>query len=608
MLDIIIAELLLAILITFFVGKKLAAIIAFFISLLPLVALLDWASMYGFKFISFGIEKSMNIAISGITLHLAITPLSWFFGIMIFSLFPAIMLFSYSFYDKNDGFYPFMLLALFSSFGILLARDMLTLFLFWEMMSWSSFILIYRNKDKEATIIYLVFSTLSAFLIIFGILLLYSQNNSLLFSEINLTPNLETVVAIISMISGFAVKAALMPLHVWAPVVYSKSDEPFVAFLAGGLSKLGYYGMFLFMFSLPGAKIMEEYFSHISPNYILAVIGALSAFIATIIAFMQDDIRKLLAYSSIGQLGYIAVGLGIGSQLAITGALFQAFNHAFFKTVLFLAAGAVAYRTGKWKISELGGVAYKMPITFTIALLSIFTLAAIPITSGFAAKWLLYEAAIKAKYIFVAPIMLIAGVGAFLYSFRILYGVFLGGNNHPDIKEAPKSMLAAMFVLVLPMIIFVIFPGYALDMMSRALSDAGIASIPHTVFTIKTSLASYNAIAVLITLIAALIPAFLIYKSKPHRIVDFKDNYLAGEIPSKYENISMHAAHNFYKPVEDVMKPYFEPGTIEYYKGIYKGLAILSNTLRKVYTGFTQDYAIYVAIFLLTVMGWLIWL
>ncbi len=609
MLDIILAEILVAAIITFFVGRKLAAIIAMAVSILPLIALLDWASLYGFNIIHLGIEKSISIPIAGVSLNLAITPLGWFFALMIIPLFPAIMLFSYSFYKKNDGFYPFMLLALLSSIGIIMAKDMLTFFLFWEMMSWSSFLLVYRSRDKEAVMSYFIFSSLSAFLIFLGILIIYQQNASLLFSSINIESNAYGVVAIISLIAGFAIKSVLMPLHAWAPYVYSKSDEPFVAFLAGGLSKLGYYGMFLILFILAGAKVLETYFTNLSPNYILAVFGALSAFIATLIAFMQDDMRKLLAYSSIGQLGYIAIGFGIGTPLAVSGALFQAFNHAFFKAVLFLAAGAVAYRTGKWKISELGGVGYRMPFTFMATLFAIFTLAAIPITSGFAAKWLLYESAIDAKYIFVAPIMLIAGVGAFLYSFRILYGVFLGENRYPNIKEAPKSMVAAMFILVMPLLIFLIFPGYMLDMMHDALISGNIATLNHNAFVIETSLASYNTIAVIVALMIALIPAILIYKTRKHRVVDFMDNYLAGELPELYDNkISMHAASRFYKPIEEIIGPYFEPGTMSYYMAIYRGLKAISDAVRKIYTGKAGDYAIYVTLFLLIIMGWFIWM
>ncbi|MCD6147567.1 MAG: NADH/ubiquinone/plastoquinone (complex I) [Thermoplasmata archaeon] len=608
MLELIFAVLLIAAFATLFIKSgRIAAIISLIASAMPLIAVMDWANDFGIKAFSFGVENSMDFSIAGITMHLSITSFAWFFAVMVFSLLPPIFLFSYSFFEKNNGFFPFMLFLITAVFGILLASDFLTLFFFWELMAASSFILVYISRDKKAIMSYLAFSVLSAVLILVGIALLYSQSGTLIFSDIVLNADKVTVSAIILMVAGFAVKSALMPLHAWAPFVYSKADEPFVAFLSGGLSKVGYYGMFFMLFALPGAKILHQYFNSGVATYLLAVIGAISAFIGTLLAFMEDDLRKLLAYSSIAQLGYIAVGFGIGSSLAMAGALFQAFNHAFFKSVLFLAAGAVAYRTGKWKISELGGVGYKMPFTFMAALFAIFALAAIPITSGFAAKWLLYEAAVSNKYIFITPIMLIAGVGAFLYSFRILYGVFLGENRHDDIKEAPLPMIAGMFLLVLPLIIFLIFPGYMLDMMHSALVDAGIGTISHTNYVIRTGTASYNTLAVVIGMMVVMIPAFLIYVLRKQKKVDFKDNFLAGEPYEFYGYISMHAANNFYKPIEDVIMPYLRKGAISFYTALYNAMGRVSDASRKIYTGLSQDYTIYIIIFFFIIVGWLIW-
>jgi len=608
MVEMVFAVLVIAFLFTLFIkDNRVASVISIITSLFPLFLFLDWGREYGMSIISLGFERSMNIDFAGVTLNFEISPLAWFFGIMIFSLIPPIMLFSYSFFSKNDGFHPFMILLMLSVLGILFSADFLSFFLFWELMALGIFIMIYRNGDRKAMIRYLSYSIFSGVLILTGIALLYRINGTLLFSGISLSADFENFAAIVLLVIGFAVKAALMPLHTWVPPVYSTSEEPFVAFLSGGLSKLGYYGLILVLFSIPGASMMESYLDSAMATYLLAVAGSLTAFFATFLAIFEDDLRKLLAYSSIAQLGYIAVGVGIGSSLAMAGALFQAFNHAFFKATLFLAAGSVAYRTGKWKISELGGVAYKMPLTFMAALFSIFALAAIPITSGFAAKWLLYEAAIERRYVFIAPLMLIAGVGAFLYSFRVLYGVFLGENRHPDIKEAPLPMVGGMFLLVMPLIIFLIFPGYMLDMMSSFFSSTGIAEISHSPYIIHTGLASYNTIAVIVGMIFAMIPAFLIYKLRKQRLVDFDDNYMGGEIPSLYNHISMHAAHNFYKPLKDVVMPYLEGGATSLYAGLYKVVEAIAEGIRRIYDGMVQDYAIYIIVSLLLIAGWLLW-
>ncbi len=594
---------------------RIAAAVAIIASLLPLFALTSWAGIMGISLPSFlaplEFESSLVYNLGPGTLNLAITPLGWFFLLLLATSFPLALLFASSFVrNRAGGFYAGMLLTMLGSFGVLLARDALTFFLFWEIMSWSILAMVLRGGDRRAIVSYLSFGSLSAMLLLFGFMMLYFKTGTFLFGDMHLDTSLTTLVALSMIVAGLAVKGALMPLHVWAPHVYSRSEEPFVAFLSGGLSKLGYFGMLLFMYGIAGLSLLSSWgtFRDVSYfGYALAVIGAFTAFAGTVLAVMQDDLRKLLAYSSVGQLGYIAIGIGIGTPLALTGALFQALNHTFFKAVLFLAAGAVYYRTGKWKISELGGLGYRMPFTFLAALFAIFALAAIPITSGFAAKWLLYEAAIEKKFLFVTPIMLIAGVGAFLYAYKILYGVFLGEPRY-DVKEAPISQLVAMWLLVLPLVIFLIFPGWVADLAAPILSEYGMQPIPHTPYVITTNLAAYNTLAVIFALMGALLVSLILYKWKPQEVVPHEDNYLAGEPPELYEYISMHAASNYYEPFEDVFGPVFRRGAERAWEIILAAAEFLGNGARRLYTGLTQDYSIYILLFFLILVGWwLLW-
>ncbi len=594
---------------------KIAGTIAFFVSLLPFLAVLSWAGQMGINIPSYlnllHFESMATYNLGAGSLLLEITPLGWFFLLLLASLFPMVMLYSVSFVRENaGGFYAAMLMTMLGTFGIILAKDMLTFFLFWEIMSWSIFALVLRGHDRRAIVSYLAFGSMSAMLILFGFMILYYDTDTLLFAHMHLAPTRLNLVALSMIVAGFAVKGALMPMHVWAPHAYSKSEEPFVAFLSGGLSKLGYFGMMLFMYSVAGMGLLASWgtFRDVSWfGYSLAVVGAFTAFAGTILAVMQDDLRKLLAYSSIGQLGYIAIGMGIGTPLAITGALFQALNHTFFKAVLFLAAGAVYYRTGKWKISELGGLGYRMPFTFLASLFAIFALAGIPITSGFAAKWLLYEAAIEKKFLFVTPIMLIAGVGAFLYAYKILYGVFLGEPRY-DVKEAPLGQLVAMWILVLPLVIFLVFPGWVADMAAPILKEYGMQAIPHTPFVITTSLGVYNTLAVIFGIIGTLLLALVLYKWKPQEVVPHEDNYLAGEPPELYENISMHAAYKYYEPFEEVFLPYFRSGAEKLWEVVLYAGEILGTGARKIYTGMVEDYTMYILLFFIILIGWwLLW-
>jgi NADH-quinone oxidoreductase subunit M len=217
--------------------------------------------MIGRQFLNFiTLERSVSYNIEIATIMLKITPLGWFFLLLLASAFPMAILFSITFIKKNaGGFYAAMITSMIGSMGILLAQDILSFYMFWEIMSWSILALVLRSHDKKAIMSYLSFGVLSAMLILLGIMLLYSETGTFVFSEMGFMANNTTLIALSLLVSGFAVKGVLVPMHVWAPYVYSRSEEPFVAFLSGGLSKLGYFAMILFMYGVVGISVLNSW-------------------------------------------------------------------------------------------------------------------------------------------------------------------------------------------------------------------------------------------------------------------------------------------------------------------------------------------------------------
>jgi NADH-quinone oxidoreductase subunit M len=583
-------------------GKKYAPIIA--------VAFTGITSI--FFYLWYGNFGSYTIDI-GITLNFTFDLTTWFFMLMINTVIFSALLFSISANLKRaGGFSTLMLLGFAGANGVLLARDFLSLYLFWELMSWSVYLLVLRTSGEYARR-YLLFGVLSAYFILMGIGIIYYYTGSFLFSSTlsGVIPHFAWAWAIVFLVLGFGIKMAVMPFHVWAPYAYS-SEPPFVAFLSGGLSKLGAFGIFMSFYSIAGISVLNSFgtFRGVSlMSYPFALLGAITAFVGTILAIFQDDLRKLLAYSSIGQLGYVMIGLGLGTPLAVGGALFHAFNHAFFKSLLFLGAGAVIYRTGKYKISEMGGLGYKMPFTFMFVLFAIFALAGIPLTSGFVSKWMLYEAAISNKFVVVAPLMLIASVGAYLYSYRILYGVFLGElrEEHKNVKEAPAPMLTAMFILMLPLIIFSIAPGWILGWINKILGNTGIGSIDYSTFSYTSAIGGANMAVFWVAFILLLLFAMFIFMAKKARVVDQYDNYFAGEAP---KSVSLHAAHNYYKPLRDTWAPLLKYSIDRGYDRFTSFIADGFYEIKKIYTGNPQDYAAYLGIAFLVFLlvgWWLLW-
>jgi len=574
----------------------------------PAIALIFVAITGIFLYVWYGNFGSYTVDI-GVKLNLTFDITTWFFMLMMNTVIFSSLLFAVSANLKNaGGFSTLMLLGFAGANGVLLSRDFLSLYIFWELMSWSVYVLILRSSGEYARR-YLLFGVLSAYLIIMGIGIVYYYTGSFLYSNAlsGAIPHYAWAWILTFLILGFGVKMAIVPLHVWAPYAYS-SEQPFVAFLSGGLSKLGTFGIYMSMYSIAGVSILNSFgtFRGVSLlGYPFALLGAITAFVGTILAIFQDDLRKLLAYSSIGQLGYVMVGLGLGTPLAVGGALFHAFNHAFFKSILFLGAGAVIYRTGKYKISEMGGLGYKMPFTFLFVLFAIFALAGIPLTSGFISKWMLYEAAIEKKFIIITPLMLIASVGAFLYSFRILYGVFLGQLDKPNenVKEAPVPMLAAMAILMLPLLIFSIFPGFVLKWINGVLMEMGIGSLHYTTYAYYSSIGGANMLVFWIVFILLFMVAMIIFMMKKAITVDQYDNYLAGESPSY---VQLHAANNFYKPLRDVWAPLLKYSVDRAYEKISKFFVGGFEEIKKMYTGNPQDYAAYLGITFLIflIIGW----
>ncbi len=579
-------------------GRKYAPAIALIFVAITGIFLYVWYGSFGSYTIDIGVKLNFTFDIT-----------TWFFMLMMNTVLFSSLLFAVSAGLKNaGGFSTLMLLGFAGANGVLLSRDFLSLYLFWELMSWSVYVLILRTSGEYARR-YLLFGVLSAYLIIMGIGIVYYYTGSFLYADAlsGAIPHYAWVWLLTFLILGFGVKMAIVPLHVWAPYAYS-SEQPFVSFLSGGLSKLGTFGIYMSMYSIAGVGILNSFgtFRGVSLlGYPFALLGAITAFVGTILAIFQDDLRKLLAYSSIGQLGYVMVGLGLGTPLAVGGALFHAFNHAFFKSILFLGAGAVIYRTGKYKISEMGGLGYKMPFTFLFVLFAIFALAGIPITSGFISKWMLYEAAIEKKFIVITPLMLIASVGAFLYSFRILYGVFLGqlDKPHENVKEAPAPMLAAMAILMLPLLIFSIFPGWILEWINGILGDMGIGSIDYTTYAYYSSIGGANMLVFWIAFMLLFMVAMIIFRMKKATTVDQYDNYLAGETPSY---IQLHAANNFYKPLRDTWAPLLRYSADRAYEKISNFFVGGFEEIKKMYTGNPQDYAAYlgVAFLIFILIGW----
>jgi NADH-quinone oxidoreductase subunit M len=505
--------------------------------------------------------------------------------------------------ERLGYYYMNFLISIGGMYGIVYSQDLVSLFFFWEIMTWSSFLLvIYCCKDAQKVgLKYFVFSAIGAYSILTALVLIYANLDSVtfikVFAEFGSMSFGVQLSAVVLLLVGFGVKAAIMPLHVWAPGAYSKSPLAFTAVFSGALSKMGVFGIGIVLFKFAAES---GYFSYVQTT--LAWIGALTALLATFYAVFQTDARKLLAYSSVSQLGYIIVGLAVGTPMSITAGLFLAILHGAFKAVLFFATGAVYYRTGSTDMNEVTGLIRKMPFTFFSALLGIIAVSGVPPLGGFVAKWMLYESLIANNNYFLIIIVFAASTAAFLYLYRFIFSFWLGQEEKEfvDVKEVPWSMRAPMVILALFTLVIGVFPGLLLEPISKAVSYLGVSGITYETSVLFNSFGNkldMNSVIIIISIVFIGATIFLSIKNrKKTRYVTTKDIHTSGEVPAENENLTYKL--DFYKPFERALGSVLKPSIDKIYNRIASNLEQAFDQLRYIYTGNGQTYAMYVVVFL----------
>ena len=336
--------------------------------------------------------------------------------------------------------------------AMLLTRDLFSLYVFLEVASISSYILVAFGLEYdgiESSIKYLLLSAVATSMILIGVALVYMATGTLEFDALKgilaaQGGNLPAIflVAAALFIGGFGLKGALMPFHAWLPDAHPSAPAPISAMLSGVVIKVaGIYAL---------ARIFYYVFPGIGRVYgAFLILGTLSMIAGAVLAYFQRDFKRILAYSSISQIGYIMIGLGLGNMLGLIGALFHIFNHALFKSLLFLNSGAVQYRLGTRDIEEMGGLENRMPVTSTTSICGTLSIAGVPPFNGFFSKLFIILGALSAGRTTIAVLAILVSIFTLGYFLMIQRKVFFGklSEKWQDIREAPLAMSCAMVLL-----------------------------------------------------------------------------------------------------------------------------------------------------------------
>ncbi|MBI2312325.1 MAG: monovalent cation/H+ antiporter subunit D family protein [Betaproteobacteria bacterium] len=363
--------------------------------------------------------------------------------------------------SQHHLFYAAYLLCLSGLLGIAVTGDAFNIFVFLEISSLATYILIAMGRDRRALTAsyqYLIMGTIGATFIVIGIGLLYLMTGTLNLADLaQRVPQVEhtrpVLAALAFLTVGISLKLALFPLHLWLPNAYAYAPSMVTAFVAATATKVAVYLLLRFFFTVFGASFVLE---QVQVPAILLVLSLAAMFVASTVAIYQDDLKRMLAYSSVAQIGYITLGVSTASATGLTATLVHLLNHGVTKGALFLLLGCMALRVDRVTIASIRGIGRTMPLTTFGVVLGGFSLIGVPTTVGFVSKWYLVLAALERGWWWLAVLILLSSLLAVVYMWRVVEAAYFKepAPRARKVTEAPLSMLLPAWALVAACIYF----------------------------------------------------------------------------------------------------------------------------------------------------------
>jgi multicomponent Na+:H+ antiporter subunit D len=372
--------------------------------------------------------------------------------------------------ELQSGFYAMYLLALAGLFGVAITGDAFNAFVFLEVSSLATYVLIAMGRHRRALLAsyqYLIMGTIGATLYVIGIGILYLVTGTLNFADIasrlpgqmaEFDSSIVTAFAFLTV--GISLKLALFPLHVWLPNAYAYAPSVATAFLAGTATKVAIYLLVRIFFSVFGVSIS---FETLPVGDVLLVLSVAAMLIASTIAVFEQNGERMLAYSSVAQVGYITLGIALANQSGLTGGLVHIINHAVIKTALFLALGAVVYRTGSSLLPNLSGIGRRMPLTMAAFVVAGLGLIGVPGTAGFISKWYLVLGALEADNWVLVAVIVASSLIAVLYVGRVIEVAYFRepSADLAAVRDPPLTMLVPIWLVAAASIVLGLYTDWS---------------------------------------------------------------------------------------------------------------------------------------------------
>ena len=539
----------------------------------------------------------------------SVTYLGLFFAILVTFVFAMVSFFNPFFVEKYK--YPAVysmlyLLSLAGVLGVFFTNNFMSLFFFFEFVVWTSLFLIPLGTSKRAASSYYAFSTVGSFALLFAIFIMREASGTfnIVSSMASISGTEAAIVTVLLAVAAFA-KLGAFPFNVWLPRVLGNSPDAVSAVFSGGLEKLGAFVAVLALVKLAPFGYVVDVTGLAASQYVFAGLGALTIIFGTLMAIRQDDAKKLLAYSSMSNGGYILIALTIASSVSVAGGLYHVVAHALASTAAFLAIAAVSRQTGTTKMSELGGMIHKMPVTYMVYLIAIISMAGIPPMGGFISKWLIFQAVIDKGLILIAVAVFFGSIGSFLYVFRPLAALFLGQELpqfKETIKEAPALMLFPMLVLSVLIVYTGVFPNFFLGFINNVMLESGLSILTLSGYSLTGNNGVLQPALIASAFGIGVAVAFIIFiVLKKSRKVGLMDTYTAGNFI--YTEELMHYSLDFYAPLERLYEKYINM-TKDFYKKLENKVVDFGRFVKYFFFTNKPEITVFWIVILIIVLLW----
>jgi formate hydrogenlyase subunit 3/multisubunit Na+/H+ antiporter MnhD subunit len=413
-------------------------------------------------------------------------------------------------------FYTFFLFMAGGLMGVAASPDLFSFFTFWEIMSsWSLYFVIVHDEFPQALsegYKYFFFNVLGAAFLFLGVVLVVAAAGSPDFAALRdvlpRMPGWLATLAFACMALGFGMKAAQLPWRIDIQMHPATAPTPVSGYISSVLLKSALFGLVKLFFVLGGGAFLAGAVVSWHQGWVmygLAWVGGLTIVMAALMAILQSNFKLVLIYSTVSQLGYMVLGVSLGTALGVAGGLLHLFNHMLFKDLLFLVAGALIVQTHKHSLDELGGIGRKMPATLAVFAIGAMCVVGVPPSNGFTSKWIIYHALMQQGEVVLAILSLVGSVLTLAYFAKYLHAAFLGQPS-PELEhvtEAPRVMLAPMFVLAGGCVLTSVLPGLFLAPVAGVLADLGLGTLDVAPWGLTSGPGAWNATAVSVLAVVA---------------------------------------------------------------------------------------------------------